>query len=185
MKFKETSINGVFIIELEPVSDDRGWFARTFCKQDFSEIGFQEEFVQINQSFNLQVGTFRGLHYQVPPKTEIKLIQCVSGSVLDIATDIRRGSPTFLKSSIVEMSAGGPNQKLILIPAGVAHGFVTLQDNSSLIYHHTEYYSKEHDRGLRIDDPVLNIRLPVPIQVISKKDQSYELLPPDFQGVKT
>ncbi len=182
MKFDLTSIPDLFLVELEPRSDDRGWFARTYCRKEFEKIGFKDEFVQANISVNQKKGTFRGFHFQVPPFQETKLVKCVVGRVLDYAIDLREGSPTFLQHFTAELSA--ENKKMILIPEGFAHGFLSLEDNSVLIYHHSEYFSAEADRGLRYDDPVLKIQLPFPIDSISQKDKSYPLLNSDFRGFK-
>ena len=165
----------------EPIVEERGWFARTFCRREFSQIGFEKEFVQINHSYNKDQGTLRGFHYQMAPKLEAKLIRCVGGRVLDYAVDLREGSDTFLQNVSVELSA--ENQKMILIPEGVAHGFISLSDHSALIYHHTEFYSKEWERGIRYDDPLLNIKLPVPVKAISERDKTHEFLPRSFSGV--
>ncbi|TAE23149.1 MAG: dTDP-4-keto-6-deoxy-D-glucose epimerase [Candidatus Kapaibacterium sp.] len=181
MTFQETAIAGVFTIELAPLQDNRGSFARTFCKHEFASIGFTKDFVQFNHSWNLAKGTFRGLHYQIPPAAETKLIRCIRGSVEDIVVDIRRGSPTFLRSLQVQLSA--TNMRMILIPEGCAHGFLTLEENSELLYHHTEYYTPACDKGVRFDDPCLNVRVSAEIAVMSEKDRSYPLLSHDFEGI--
>jgi dTDP-4-dehydrorhamnose 3,5-epimerase len=148
MKFTKTSLSGVLEIDLEPFADERGWFARTYCEKEFEAAGLQSKFVQFNHSFNERAGTFRGFHYQVPPHAETKLIRCISGSVMDIVIDLRRGSPTFLKSIQVKLSA--ENKKMILIPEGFAHGFITLEENSALLYHHTEFYHIESEQGISL-----------------------------------
>lgn len=182
MKFNSTAISGVYVITPEPRRDERGWFARTFCKREFAEIGVDAEFVQLNQSFNRIKGTFRGMHYQRPPHAEKKLVRCVAGSICDFAVDLRKNSPTFLKTFAVELSA--ENMDMILIPEGVAHGFITLEDNTSLLYHHTAFYHPGSEEGVRFDDPSIHLKLPTEIKVMSDRDRSYPLLPPNFHGLQ-
>ncbi|HYG41201.1 MAG TPA: dTDP-4-dehydrorhamnose 3,5-epimerase [Cytophagales bacterium] len=174
MRFIETPLKGAYIIELEPFSDDRGLFARTYCKRDFEKIGFDKEFVQFNFSLTLTKGTIRGLHYQLPPYSEIKLIKCVRGKVYDVLVDLRDSSPTYLKWFGVELSE--ENMKMVLIPEGFAHGFQTLEDNAQLIYHHTAFYTPGFEKGLRYNDPVLAIEWPLEVSVISEKDKNNPLL---------
>lgn len=183
MKFINTSIAGLHLIQLLKIEDDRGLFARTFCKKEFSQIGFNKDFVQYNHSFNKKKGTIRGMHFQHPPFAETKLIRCVQGVVYDVAVDMRKGSPTFLQHYGVELSA--ENFLSILIPEGFAHGFQTLEDNSSLIYHHTEYYNSIADGGICFDDPAINIQWKLPAVMISEKDKSYEPINNNFKGITT
>ena len=138
MIFTETGLSGAFVVEPEPFIDERGSFARVYCKDEFKHIGSIKEFVQINHSVNKLKGTFRGLHYQLPPFTETKLIRCIHGKVFDVIVDIRTKSDTFLKHFAINLSA--VNMKMILVPEGFAHGFLTLKDNSQMIYHHTALY---------------------------------------------
>jgi dTDP-4-dehydrorhamnose 3,5-epimerase len=174
-------IPGCFIIHPEPITDDRGWFSRVFCETEFeSELG-PVKFVQINHSFNSKKGTFRGMHFQQPPFSEGKLIRCIAGKVMDVALDVRKNSSTFLKSLKIELSA--ENRQIVFLPAGIAHGFQTLEDNSELIYHHTKKYNKESDAGVRFNDPLVNIELPLPISLISEKDRNYPLLSKEFKGI--
>jgi dTDP-4-dehydrorhamnose 3,5-epimerase len=181
MKFNESPIAGVYIIEPELIEDNRGVFFRTFCKEDFEKINFQKEFVQMNHSLNNK-GVFRGFHYQEAPYTETKLIRCISGKVYDVVIDLRKNSSTFLKNYSVELSK--ENRKMILIPDGCAHGFLALEDQTELLYHHTNFYNKQADKGIRYDDPVLNINLPFEISCISEKDRSYPLLDKNFKGIE-
>jgi dTDP-4-dehydrorhamnose 3,5-epimerase len=181
MKFIETPLKGLYIIQIETLKDNRGLFARTFCKEQFSEIGFEKEFVQFNHSANTLKGTIRGMHYQKPPFSEAKLIRCVQGSVYDVALDLRKDSPTFLQYFGAELSA--QNFKSILIPEGFAHGFQTLKDNSALIYHHTNYYSPNTEGGIRFNDPAINVHWPLPPANISPKDLSYPLVNPKFEAI--
>jgi dTDP-4-dehydrorhamnose 3,5-epimerase len=182
MKYTETPLKGAYIIELEPFRDNRGLFARTFCKRDFQKIGHKKEFVQFNHSVTFQKGTIRGMHYQVPPSSEIKLIRCIRGSVFDVIIDLRYKSSTFLKYFTAELSE--TNMKMIYVPEGFAHGFQTLEDNSQLIYHHTQFYNPSDERGIRYNDPAININwLLQPIN-ITDKDKNYPLIDNNFKGIK-
>ena len=181
MKFSKTHFDGLFVIDAEPFVDDRGHFFRTFCKNEFAEIGHTKAFVQINHSVNKYKGTFRGFHYQEPPFKEIKVVRCVSGSVLDIVVDIRKNSKTFLQSFQLELSA--ENKKMIYIPEGFAHGFITLEDNAQLIYFHSEFYNPKYERGLRFNDPSLQLEISLKPHLISDKDKQYPLLENAFEGI--
>lgn len=174
MKFVETDLQDLYIVEFKLFKDDRGFFARTFCKEEFAKINFDKEFVQFNHSYNRLKGTIRGMHYQTPPFGETKLIRCVKGSVYDVVVDFRKKSPTYLKSIAIELSE--LNMACILIPEGFAHGFQTLEDDTSLIYHHTNFYTPKSEGGIRYDDPKLNIHWPLKPMNISPKDLSYSLL---------
>jgi dTDP-4-dehydrorhamnose 3,5-epimerase len=182
MKFLETSLKDAYVIELSPFQDQRGLFARTFDKKLFESINHSKEFVQFNHSVNHFKGTLRGLHYQVPPSSEIKLVRCVRGRVYDVIVDVRTGSPTFLQHLGVELSES--NMRMIYIPEGFAHGFQTLEDHTHMIYHHSNYYNPESERGIRYSDPFLNIQWPLEPTVLSDKDQQYELLTDTFSGVQ-
>lgn len=181
MKFTETALKGAFIIDLEPFKDERGLFARTFDKKEFESIGHYKEFVQFNHSINNTKGTLRGLHYQIPPSSEIKLIRCVKGAIIDVLVDVRIESATFLRHIAVELSEA--NMRMIYIPEGFAHGFQTLADDCQLIYHHSNFYQPKDERGLRFDDPTLNIQWPMKPTVLSEKDTKYALLTKDFNGI--
>ena len=181
MKFNETKIRGCFVIEPNLIEDYRGVFFRSYCEDEFKEQIGEINFVQMNHSINYKMGTFRGMHYQKPPYSEEKLIRCVKGKVLDFFLDLRKGSPTFLEYSHVELSE--ENRNMVFICKGVAHGFLTLSDNSDLIYHHTENYNKEADRGIWFNDPRVQMNIPFDINVISEKDKNYPLLTNEFMGV--
>jgi len=181
MKFIETHLKDAFLIELAPFQDERGLFARTFDKKLFESINHHKEFVQFNHSVNHFKGTLRGLHYQVAPSSEIKLVRCIRGRVYDVIVDVREGSPTFLEYLGVELSEN--NLRMLYIPEGFAHGFQTLEDNSQMIYHHSNYYNPSSERGIRYNDPRLNIPWPLAPTVLSDKDQKYELLTPAFTGI--
>jgi dTDP-4-dehydrorhamnose 3,5-epimerase len=182
MKFIETPLSGVYVIELEPFHDERGLFARTFCQKEFATIGFDKQIVQINHSITRKGGTIRGMHYQSPPVCEIKIIRCVQGAAFDVMVDLRSGSPTFLQWHGMELSKD--NMRMVYIPEGFAHGFQTLADNAELIYHHSAFYSPEYESGLRYDDPALAIKWPLPVGAISPKDQSYPLIDNNFKGIE-
>lgn len=181
MKFSRERLEGVFTVDLEPHRDDRGSFARVFCLREFESIGHTKPFVQINHSINDKRATLRGLHFQVPPFSEIKLIRCIRGAVYDVVVDIRAGSPTFLQHFGTELTE--TNQRMIYVPEGFAHGFVTLQDNTQLIYHHTAYYTPGHEGGLRYDDPDLAIEWPVEPEVLTDRDRSFPLIGAGFSGI--
>ncbi len=183
MEFIATHIEGVYIIQVKKLEDERGLFARTFCKNEFKQIGFDKEFVQFNHSFNKHRGTIRGMHFQQPPYSETKLIRCIQGTVYDVAVDLRAGSPTFLQYVGIELSAA--NMKSILIPGGFAHGFQTLEDDTALIYHHTQYYTPDADAGVRFDDPALHIEWKLPAKMVSEKDRFYKLIDQNFKGITT
>ena len=174
MKFIPTILNGSFTIQLDPINDERGWFARYFCKKEFSTIGHNKEWVQMNHSFSLKKGTLRGMHFQKPPHSEVKLVRCIQGSVFDVIIDLRKDSPTFLKWFGTELSA--ENKLMMYIPEGFAHGFQTLEDNSGLLYMHTAYYSPEAEDGLRYNDPQVNISWPIEISEISMRDTNHDIL---------
>jgi dTDP-4-dehydrorhamnose 3,5-epimerase len=181
MQFIKTPILDLFVIQLDVFEDERGFFARSFCKNEFKKIGFEKEFVQINHSFNRNKGTIRGMHFQRPPHTETKLIRCIEGSVYDVVVDLRKSSPTYLNHFGVELSA--KNLKSILIPDGLAHGFQTLEDNSALIYHHSNFYSPNSEDGVRYNDSSLNISWKLPPINISNKDLSYPLINQNFESI--
>lgn len=181
MKFIETPLRDLYVINPSVIEDDRGFFFRSYCKEEFAAIQFQQDFVQFNHSFNKNKGTLRGMHFQKMPYTEAKLIRCVQGSVYDVAVDLRKDSSTFLQHFGVILSA--ENKSSILIPMGFAHGFQTLEDSSALIYHHTEYYTPVADSGLRYDDERLNINWPLPTVNLSQKDKLYPLIDNNFEGI--
>jgi len=182
MKFVEAPIAGAYVIELEPFVDERGLFVRTFCQKEFTKIGFDRQIVQINHSVTRQKGAIRGLHYQLPPVCETKIIRCVQGKVFDVMVDLRVGSSTFMQWHGVELSKD--NMRMVYIPEGFAHGFQTLTDNAELIYHHSAFYSPEYEHGLRFDDPSLAINWPLPVGAISPKDQGYPLIDNNFKGIE-
>jgi dTDP-4-dehydrorhamnose 3,5-epimerase len=181
MIFTPAPLAGSYVIDLSPFTDSRGWFARTYCSQEFQQIGHTKEWVQINHSFTEAAGCIRGLHYQLPPFTEIKLLRCVAGAVYDVIVDLRKGSPTFLQWFGTELSA--KNKMMLYIPEGFAHGFQTLTNDCELIYHHTALYTPGAEGGLRFNDPRLGIQWPLAPTVISERDQQHPLLTDSFTGV--
>jgi len=181
MTFAETSLKGSYLINLKPIGDERGWFVRTFCKNEFKKIGHVKEWVQMNHSFTSIAGTVRGMHFQKSPHQEIKMVRCISGAIFDIIVDIRKGSPSFLQCFGVELSAA--NNKMIYIPEGFAHGFQTLTENCELIYHHSAFYEPSAEGGLNIYDPKINIKWPTEIAVVSERDKLHEFLTDNFKGI--
>lgn len=155
MKVTETKIPGVLIIDPDVHGDHRGYFMETYSKQKYSEFGIDVDFVQDNMSFSAQKGTLRGLHWQNAPMGQSKLVSCTKGTVIDVAVDIRKGSPTYKQWVSVELSA--ENKRQFFIPQGFAHGFLTLTDDVEFRYKVDNFYSKEHDRGMRYDDPSINV----------------------------
>jgi dTDP-4-dehydrorhamnose 3,5-epimerase len=169
IRFIDSPLKGVYIIELNPLKDNRGYFERLFCKEEFSAIGFTKEIVQINLSHSVKRGTVRGLHFQQPPHAETKFIKCIKGSVFDVAVDIRKESPTFLHWYGIELSDA--NNKMVYLPEGFAHGFQTLEANTELLYFHSEFHDNQNERILNINDPILNLALPIEITDISERDR--------------
>ena len=180
-RIRELSLPGVFQLEPEPHVDERGWFARYFCLEEFATAGRQTSFVQFNQSFNEVSGTLRGMHLQTGAAAEDKLVKCVRGAIFDVAVDLRRGSPTFLSYAAVKLTA--ENRTALFLPKGVAHGFQTLEDATEVIYHHSNFYRPGHEFGFRYDDPAVAIEWPMAPTRISEKDRSSPWLPENFAGL--
>ena len=171
MRFKETDLKGAFIIKLDLLEDDRGFFARSFCRKEFESHRLNPNISQCNVSFNKLRGTLRGMHYQSPPHEEAKLVRCVRGRMQDVIIDIRRDSPTFCKWIAVELSE--KNHKMLYIPEGFAHGFQTLEDNTEVLYLMSESYAPECSMGIRYNDPMFNMEWPLAGPLISEKDATY------------
>lgn len=178
MRFTETCLKGAYIIEIEPMEDERGFFARSWCQKEFAAQGLNPDFVQCNISFNKEKGTLRGMHYQVDPHAEAKLVRCTMGAIYDVIIDFRSESSTFRQWFGIELTAH--NHKMIYIPEGFAHGFQTLEEDSELLYLHTEFYSAEHEGGIRYNDPMINISWPLEVTGISEKDQNHPVLSYNF-----
>lgn len=168
MKFVPTIFGDAYLIELELLEDDRGFFARTFCKEEFQKHGLDFSCVQCNLSYNKKKGTLRGMHYQAPPHEEAKIVCCCSGAIFDVIVDIRLKSPTYKKWFGVELSAA--NREMLYIPKGIAHGFQTLTDDAEVFYMMSECYHPESASGLRWDDPEVAIEWPEPVAGISEQD---------------
>ena len=175
MIFRETALQGAYILELEAAQDERGSFARTFCERDFEAQGLNSRFVQCSISVNTRRGTLRGMHYQVEPNAETKLVHCVRGSLYDVIIDLRPQSTTYCRWVGVELSA--LNNRLLYVPAGFAHGFQTLEDDTAVYYQISTFYAPQSARGVRWDDPAFAIKWPLPDSLISDKDSSL----PDYQ----
>ncbi len=173
MIFKETPLKGAFVVELEPFHDERGFFARAFCRREFEAHGLKPEVAQSNLSFSRKRGTLRGMHYQVPPASETKFIRCTRGAIYDVIIDLRPDSPTYLQHYGVELSA--ENRRAIYVPELFAHGCQTLTDDTEIVYLVSEFYTPGCERGLRFDDPAFKIDWPLPVEVISEKDRSWPL----------
>ncbi|MFV1975933.1 MAG: dTDP-4-dehydrorhamnose 3,5-epimerase [Candidatus Scalindua sp.] len=172
MKFIPTFLSGAYIIEPEPLEDERGEFSRTFCIKEFEGMGLNPDIAQCNTSFSHKKGTLRGMHYQAKPHAETKLIRCTRGSIYDVIIDLRPESAGFTKWISVELSA--ENQKMLYLPEGFAHGFQTLRDNTEIFYQVSEFYFPESERGVRWDDPCFDIKWPEDSRTISQKDLGYQ-----------
>ncbi|HSK95079.1 MAG TPA: dTDP-4-dehydrorhamnose 3,5-epimerase [Euzebyales bacterium] len=183
MKFVPTGLADAYVVELEPHHDDRGFFARMFCADEFAQHGLEPAVVQGNMSFNHRRGTLRGMHFQRPPAAETKYIRCLRGAIYDAIIDLRPESPTYLRSFGVELSAD--NRLGLYVPAMFGHGYLTLTDDSEVSYLVSEYYTPGVEGGLRYDDPVLDVAWPVPIEVISDKDQAWPPFDPAAAGGDT
>ena len=174
MRFRETKIPGVFEIQIEPRGDDRGFFARTWCQKEFEEHGLDPKQAQSSVSLNTRKGTLRGMHYQVAPFGETKVVRCTQGAIYDVVLDLRPQSGTFKEWIAVELTA--ENHTMVYVPKGCAHGFLTLKDNSEVFYQISEFYDAPSARGVRWDDPAFRIIWPEKVEVISERDRTY----PDF-----
>jgi dTDP-4-dehydrorhamnose 3,5-epimerase len=212
MIFKETKLKGAYIIELEPIEDERGFFARSFCQKEFGLHGINLNIAQCNISFNKKKGTLRGMHYQAAPHEEAKIVSCIGGSIYDVIVDLRPDSSTYCKWIAIELSAASREQevvnseqeavssessahrspltayslsrssltahyKMLYIPKGFAHGFLTLEDNTEVFYHMSEFYAPGCGRGVRWNDPAFGIDWPAEVNVISDQDRTY----PEFK----
>ena len=182
MIFKKTNLDGSYQILPLPNIDERGWFLRSFCKNEFKNINKNLSWVQLNHSFTKKKGSIRGLHYQNKPFTEIKLVKCIKGKVYDVIVDLRHNSPTYLKYYSLILSSKEKN--MIYIPEGFAHGFQTLTNNCELIYHHSNFYKKEYENGIRYDDKILSINWPIEPTNISSRDLSFKKIDVNFKSIK-
>lgn len=176
MIFEATNLKDAFVIDLEIRSDDRGGFARTFCAKEFEEHGLKPMVAQCNMSFNYKKGTLRGMHYQLAPAAETKLVRCTRGAIYDVIIDIRPDSPTYMQHFGIELTAD--NRKALYVPELFAHGYQALTDDAEVIYQVGEFYSPGYEQGIRYDDPTFGIEWPIPVTVISEKDAKW----PPFEG---
>ena len=176
MIFQPIELRDAFLIEPQRMEDERGFFARSWCQNEFQAQGLNPRLVQCSISFNHKKGTLRGMHFQIAPYAEAKLVRCTMGAIYDVIVDIRPDSPTFKKYYGAEFTP--ENRKMLYVPEGYAHGFITLCDNSEVFYQMSEFYHAEAARGYRWNDPAFGIEWPLPVQVISERDANY----PDFVG---
>ncbi|AKG23275.1 dTDP-4-dehydrorhamnose 3,5-epimerase [Calothrix sp. 336/3] len=174
MIFTEIDLKGAFVIDLDQKPDHRGFFARTFCAKEFEEHGLKPTVSQCNLSFNHKKGTLRGMHYQVSPATETKLVRCTRGAIYDVIIDMRPESPTYLQHFGVELS--DENRRALYVPEMFAHGYQALTDGAEVVYQVGEFYTPGYERGLRYDDPFFNIQWPLEVTEISEKDKNWALM---------
>lgn len=177
MKFTQTYLAGAYIVELERQVDERGYFARTFCEREFTELGLASRFPQCNISHNQRAGTLRGMHYDETPSHESKLVRCVSGAIFDVIVDLRRDSPTRWRWVGVELTP--ENGRALLVPPSFGHGFLSLVDDTDVFYHMGDFYRPSGARGFRYNDPFFSVQWPSPPSVLSDRDRTY----PDFDPV--
>lgn len=176
MKYTPTDVAGVTMVDIEPHRDNRGFFSRSFCANEFADYGLISAVAQTNISHNYARGTLRGMHVQLPPYAEAKLVRCTRGALVDVAVDVRSDSPTYGKHVMVELSAD--NHRALFLPPYVAHGFQTLADNTEVIYQVSGRYAPAGEQGFRWDDPEFGIEWPLPVTVISDKDANWPLMEP-------
>jgi dTDP-4-dehydrorhamnose 3,5-epimerase len=175
MKFTETPLKGAYLIDLEKRGDNRGFFARYFCVNEYEQYKLDNKIVQMNNSLSKDKGTLRGIHYQLPPKAETKILRCIKGAIYDVIVDLRKGSESFGKWFAKELTED--NRTMMYVPKGFGHGFITLTGDVEILYLVTEFYSQENERGIKWNDPFFNIKWPFDPVVISDKDKSH----PDFK----
>ena len=175
MIFRETKLPGAFAIDLEPKTDERGFFVRTWCQHEFAAHGLNTKLAQCSVSFNTRKGTLRGMHYQLAPHAESKLVRCTRGAIYDVIVDIRPQSPKFKDSFGIVLTAEKRN--MLYVPEGCAHGFLTLEEGTEVFYQISEFQSPESARGVRFDDPAFGIAWPEKVEVISERDRNY----PNFE----
>ncbi len=171
MIFKESELKGAYVIDLQPHEDERGFFARSWCSREFEANGLNPNLAQCNISFNAKKGTLRGMHYQAKPFEEAKVVRCTAGAIYDVIIDIRPDSPTFKHHIGIPLTAR--NRRMLYVPEGFAHGFLTLEDDTEVFYQMSEFYAPEAARGFRYDDPLFAIDWPDEVRVISERDRTY------------
>lgn len=172
MKFTQTSLHDVWLIDLEPIGDERGFFARTYCDEEFREQGIDVSWVQGNMSFSADAGTLRGLHFQLDPAPEAKLVRCVKGAIFDVVVDTRPDSPTYLEHVGIELSER--NRSAVYVPPYCAHGFLILEENTEVNYLVSGAYTADRERGYRHDDPAFGIKWPIAVTHLSEKDKGWD-----------
>ena len=182
MIFHETPVDGVRVIEPERRGDDRGFFARVYCEREFAEAGLVNHYVQVNNSLSAKKGALRGMHYQLAPSSEVKLVRCVRGALWDAVLDLRPDSPTFGKWFGAELTA--ENRLMMYVPRGFAHGFVTLTEDTEAFYLVSDFYAPQEERGIRWNDPRFGIEWPVEPTEISAKDAAWPDYDPEYHGVE-
>lgn len=180
-EFIETELSGLKVVKRKPIGDSRGYLCRLFCAETYALHGFSDGIPQINHTLTVKQGVVRGMHYQLPPHAEIKLVSCIQGQIFDVAVDLRKGSPTFLKWHAEILSA--ENHTSLLIPEGFAHGFQTLTDDCDLLYLHSMPYHQAAEAALNAMDPTLSITWPLAIAEMSERDRSHLMLNQDFKGI--
>lgn len=178
MTFQKTGIEGAWLVQVEKQHDERGFFARTWCKREFSQLGLSDELVQCSIAHNRVKGTMRGMHFQREPYAECKLVRCTMGAVYDVIIDLRPASPTYKRHFGVELTAASCDA--LFVPRGCAHGYLTLADDAELFYQMSQFYSPAHAAGVRWNDPAFGVAWPAPVRVISRRDAEY----PDFMEAK-
>lgn len=171
MIFTPTTLADAYVVELRPFADERGFFARTWCQQEFAEHGLDPNMAQCSISFNREKGTLRGMHLQLPPHAEAKLVRCVQGAIYDVIIDLRTDSPTYMQWTGVQLTA--ENRQALYVPKGFAHGFITLEPNCEVFYMISEFYAPETARGVRWNDEQFQIQWPGQVTVMSDKDRAY------------
>jgi dTDP-4-dehydrorhamnose 3,5-epimerase len=179
----DTTIEGLQVVERKPITDNRGSFARVFCAEELKRVGWRKSVAQINLTTTKKRGTIRGLHFQTPPSSEMKLVSCLQGEIWDVAIDLRKNSPTFLRWHAERLSA--ENCRELLIPEGFAHGFQTLTDDCELLYLHSASYSRELESGIRPSDPRIAVAWPINCSEISIRDLGHHLLDDEFEGIES
>ncbi len=171
MKFTKIKLKDAYLVDLDPMHDARGMFTRIFCQKELGEIGFDKQILQTNHSVTRKKGTLRGMHYQISPAQEVKIIRVIKGTIYDVIVDLRPESNTFLQWASTTLSEDKP--QLLYVPEGFAHGFQALSNNVEMIYQHSSYYSPEHERGFHFKDPQIKISWPLAVSVLSKRDQEH------------
>jgi dTDP-4-dehydrorhamnose 3,5-epimerase len=182
MQFNPTPLTGAYTIELEGKGDDRGFFARFFCTEEFAKTGLVNTFLQINNSLTKSKGTLRGMHYQLPPSAEVKVVRCIRGSLYDVILDLRPDSATFGKWYGETLTA--ENRRMMYVPQGFAHGFVTIEDDTEAFYMVSSPYAPQQERGVRYNDPAFGIEWPLEPVEISEKDKNWRDFDPEWHGIE-